>query len=197
MHRLLHIFTQVQLIQIFEIYISRKMMKGSSLPKSTSLAELLPFILGSIHPISLSLFSDVPKACFCPWEAHVLFWDYGRMPLLIVLLHLVFLVCWYVTNVLSLEVCVWNRCERVCSVYVSVYWILITPLSENVVTTPTIPPPPAVAFGRNTEQGWEGCPVPTFGLSHSQRNKPSPKHTLNTCSVLLHCLICIWAQVVH
>lgn len=34
--------------------------------------------------------------------------------------------------------------------------------------------------GRNTGQGWEGCPVPTLGLSHSQRNTPGRPNTLST-----------------
>lgn len=45
----------------------------------------------------------------------------------------------------------------------------------------------------NTEQGWEGCPVPTFIVSHSQRDTRT--HTLNTCTVFLYCLICNRAEV--
>lgn len=53
-------------------------------------------------------------------------------------------------------------------------------------------------LGRNTEQGWEGCPVPTLGLSHSHRNTPKLKrHPPHKHSVSLHCPICIWASVIH
>lgn len=54
--------------------------------------------------------------------------------------------------------------------------------------------------GRNTGQGWEGCPVPTLGGSHTPRekhtraSKHTPKHMR---SVSFHCWICIWAWVVH
>lgn len=152
-----------------------------------------------IHPspVSLSLYSDVPKACSCLWEADVLLGIMAKCHIFLSIYILFFglhgTLPIYLFGSLCMEsmwvcllclcVCVLNPDHAVC---------LRTLLPHQLHQTP-----PAVAFGRNTEQGWEGCSVPTFGLSHSQRNKPSPKHTLNTCSVLLHCLICIWAQVVH
>lgn len=64
--------------------------------------------------------------------------------------------------------------------------------------------PPLIFFssrsGRNTGQGWEGCPVPTLGGSHTPREKHAraSKHTLKHMrSVSFHCWICIWAWVVH
>lgn len=129
------------------------------------------------------------------------------MPRLFVRLHLVLLFVQRFSHFLSVEVCVWNPCEGVCTVYVSARWILITVFVCERCYHSTHPPlqwyfppfPPylflcvcycSILFttspllifhsGRNTGQGWEGCPVPTLGLSHSQRNTPGRPNTLST-----------------
>lgn len=137
-----------------------------------------------------------------------------------------FVLCIVLCPFFSVWELVYGRHECVCSVYVSVCWILITlfvwercyhsikpPLLWYLLPQPpylslcvchssvlfTISPLlPILPLGRNTEQGLGGCPVPTFGFSHSHRKHTRAQtHSQHMHSVSLHCLIYIWAQVVH
>lgn len=75
--------------------------------------------------------------------------------------------------------------------------LLLQHLVHNHPTSHFFPPSRS---GRNTGQGWEGCPVPTLGGSHTPREKHAraSKHTLKHMrSVSFHCWICIRAWVVH
>lgn len=147
MHMLLHIFTcAVDLLTNMLTFKSLRAISRGGGWKKVAFPSPLVWPSFIIHPwIHPSRFSVIVFRCsqslFLSMGGPCLVGGYGKMPLLIVLLHLVF---WFAGTLPMFSV--WNSVYgidvSVCSVYVSVYWILITLLSENAVTTPTAPTSP-------------------------------------------------------
>lgn len=100
----------------------RSSVKESSLSRSIRSA-----IHAAIHPLILVsvIAFRCSQNCLSVWDWRLV-GDYGKMPHLFVRLHLVLLFVQRFSHFLSVEVCVWNPCEGVCTVYVSARWILIT-----------------------------------------------------------------------
>lgn len=97
-----------------------------------------PLVWPSFYHSSLD--PSIPFLCHCFQMFPKLAFVHGRpMSCFGIMAECHFLLSFYI---LFFGLLVRYQCECVCSVYVSVYWILITPLSENIVTTPTAPTPP-------------------------------------------------------
>lgn len=218
-----HIHTK----QHSKIFSSRRMVKESSLSKPISLAKMYHSSpLSLIHlliPLFLCHFIQMfPELVFCPWETDVLL---GIMAKCHVFLS-IYILFWGLHSAVPIF-CVWNACERVCSVYVYLCvesWARC--LSENAVTTAPNPPcigiyspqPPISALVclslQRLVHNLPTSPYFTLGEEHRTRVRRLPSSHLwdlalpqehthaqtrsqHMHSVSVHCLICIWAQVVH
>lgn len=223
MRRYSHIFTQVQFTNMLA-FISNTTLRSIALGvrwKKAAFPGPLVWprvaIHRLIHPLIPLLFhSDVPRTCSCPWETDVLL---GIMAECHIFLSIYILFCclYSALPIFSVWKSVYGIHVCVCSVYVSACWIPITLFvwercyhSTNPLLQWYLPPhicscvfaiaascsqPPHFflfyTLGGTQNKGEKVAQFPPLG-SHTPR-----EHTQHMHSVSLHCLICIWAQVVH
>lgn len=208
----------------FEIYSCRKTEKESSLSKSISLAKIChSSFLSLIHlliPLFLCHFIQMfPElvlvhgrlmSCWGLWHSATSFYPFTSCFVVSPFSQFgsLCMECMWVC-LLCLCVCVLNLDRAVClrtllPQHQTPPAVVFSPPTPHICScvfataASCSPPPYFFLLCSYTEQGWEGCPVPTFGLSHShKKHTRAPTHSQHMQSVSLHCLNCIWAQVVH
>lgn len=179
-----------------------------------------------IHPLIPLLFhSDVPRTCSCPWETDVLLGIMAECHIFLSI-YILFCCLYSALPIFSVWKSVYGIHVCVCSVYVSACWIPITLFvwercyhSTNPLLQWYLPPPPPISvlvclllqhlvhnlptssyFTLWEEHRTRVRRLPSshlWALTLPEKHTRAQTHSQHMHSVSLHCLICIWAQVVH
>lgn len=188
MHRYLHVFTRVQLMYTNMLaFISNTTLRSIALGvwwKTAAFPGPLVWprvtIHRLIHPLIPLLFhSDVPRTCSCPWETDVLL---GIMAECHIFLSIYILFC-----------CLYSALPIFSVPPISVLVCLL--LQHLVHNLPT-----SSYFTLWEEHRTRVRRLPSshlWALTLPEKHTRAQTHSQHMHSVSLHCLICIWAQVVH